>query len=222
MATIKSLNVTQAVSETEKFLRTESSLSESTRTSIQTLIDAVTLFSRRLGLNSSNSSIPPSKDPRGPVKKTPRKGIKRKPGAQPGHKGTTLKRTETPDEIEELHIDRRTVPVGFYKTIGHETRQIFDIQISLFVKEYRAEIIENQNGDQYVAEFPVGVTQAAQYGNQTKASSVYLSQFQLVPLDRVCDYFEDQAGIPISKGSIANFNVEASEKLEKFEIWAKK
>ena len=77
-------------------------------------------------------------------------------------------------------------------------------------------------GSSHVAEFPVGVTQAAQYGNQTKASSVYLSQFQLVPLDRVRDYFEDQAGIAISKGSIANFNVEASRKLEKFEVWAKK
>lgn len=222
MTTIKSLNVSQAVSDTELFLKNENSLSESTRKSIQTLIDAVTLFSSRLGLNSSNSSIPPSKDPRGSIKKTPRKGVKRKPGAQPGHKGTTLKKTDAPDEIEELHIDRRTVPTGFYKTIGHETRQVFDIQISLFVKEYRAEIIENQNGDQYVAEFPDGVTQAAQYGNQTKASSVYLSQFQLVPLDRVRDYFEDQAGIPISKGSIANFNVEASERLEKFEMWAKK
>ena len=113
------------------------------------------------------------------------------------------------------------MPRGFYKTTGYETRQVFDINTSLFVKEYRAEIIEDEQGMEYVAKFPDGVTQAAQYGNLTKASAVYLSQYQLVPLDRVRDYFEDQAGIPISKGSIANFNVEASQKLDNFVDWAK-
>ncbi len=140
---------------------------------------------------------------------------------QKGHKGSTLKKVEHPDKVEDIQIDRRTVPPGFYKTIGWDESQVFDILISLHVTEYRAEIIENEHGDQYVATFPEKVTQAAQYGNSTKASSVYLSQFQLVPLDRVRSYFEDQAGIPISKGSIANFNAEASQKLEKFEEWAK-
>jgi hypothetical protein len=37
VTTIKSLNVTQAVSDTEVFLKTENSLPESTRKSIQTL-----------------------------------------------------------------------------------------------------------------------------------------------------------------------------------------
>lgn len=200
----------------------EVQLSESDRRTIQALIDAVTVLSNRLSTDSSNSSIPPSLDPNRP-RDTKRQspGEKRKPGAQQGHAGTTLKRVHNPDETEDLHVDRRTVPRGFYKTVGYETRQVFDINISLFVKEYRAEIIEDEQGEQYVASFPDGVTQAAQYGNLTKASSVYLSQQQLIPLDRVRDYFEDQAGIPISKGSIANFNVEASQKLDKFEDWAK-
>ena len=75
---------------------------------------------------------------------------------------------------------------------------------------------------QYVAEFPDGVRRATQYGNSTKACSVYLSQYQLVPLERVKDFFQAQAGIPISKGSIANFNVEASRKLDCFMDWARK
>jgi len=44
-------------------------------------------------------------------------------------------------------------------------------------------------------------TQAAQYGNLTKASAVYLSQYQLIPLDRVKEFFQDQAGIPM-KGTV--------------------
>lgn len=220
--TIKSLSVTQAITDAKLLLKSAAPLSEADKSTIQTLIDAVTALSNRLGINSSNSSVPPSKDSFGSRKKRQSKGTQRKPGAQPGHKGSTLKRVDNPDEVEEISINRRTVPQGFYKTIGYEVRQVFDINVSLSVKEYRAEIIEDQQGVQYVAEFPVGITQAAQYGNQTKASAVYLSQFQLVPLDRVRGYFQDQAGIPISKGSIANFNVEASRMLEEFELWAKR
>lgn len=221
MITVKSLNVSQAVKNAMSLLESNASLSPEDQSTIQTLIDAVNLLSNRLGINSTNSSKPPSQDTNRVRKKTQSKGVARKPGAQEGHKGSTLKRIDNPDEIQEITIDRRTVPQSFYKTIGYERRQVFDINISLWVKEYRAEIIKDQQGSEYVAEFPEGVTQAAQYGNHTKASSVYLSQFQLIPLDRVRDYFQDQAGIAISKGSIANFNVEAAEKLKKFEVWAK-
>ena len=220
--TIKSLNITQALSEARSLIQSDEPLSKTEKSAIQVLIDAVVLLTNRVNTNSGNSSIPPAMDPNRPRKRRSQsKGKKRKPGGQKGHKGSTLKKVEHPDEVEDIQIDRRTVPPGCYKTIGWDERQVFDILISLHVTEYRAEIIENEHGDQYVATFPESVTQAAQYGNSTKASSVYLSQFQLVPLDRVRNYFEDQAGIPISKGSIANFNTEAYQKLEKFEEWAK-
>jgi transposase len=48
-----------------------------------------------------------------------------------------------------------------------------------------------------------------------------MSQFQLVPQDRVYNYFKDQIGLPVSKGSIFNFNREAFNKLAYFEEWAK-
>ncbi len=47
--------------------------------------------------------------------------------------------------------------------------------------EYQAEILVNENGDHYVAEFPKGVTEPAQYGSSVSATAVYLSQFQLIP-----------------------------------------
>lgn len=218
-----SLNIFQTIGDAEQLLLREVQLSASDRGTIRMLIDAVTMLTNRLKTDSSNSSMPPSLDPNRPrdsKKQSP--GERRKPGGQEGHKGNTLKRVSNPNETEDIHIDRRTVPRSFYQTIGYETRQVFDINISLFVKEYRAEIIEDEHGDQYVAEFPDGVRQAAQYGNLTKASAVYLSQYQLVPLERVKDFFQAQAGIPISKGSIANFNVEASLKLDGFMDWAKK
>jgi transposase len=58
-----------------------------------------------------------------------------------------------------------------------------------------------------------------QYGNGIKAHAVYLSYFQLLPYGRVEDYFRDQLQIPISSGTICNFNQDASERLQPFEAW---
>jgi transposase len=49
-----------------------------------------------------------------------------------------------------------------------------------------------------------------QYGSQIKAHSVYLSQFQLLPYQRIQDYFQDQLGIPLSTGSLVNFNLDTA------------
>lgn len=51
--------------------------------------------------------------------------------------------------------------------------------------------------------------------------AVYLNQFQLLPYARVLDFFKTQANIPISLGSLCNFNEEAYERLAEFEEMAK-
>ena len=65
--------------------------------------------------------------------------------------------------------------------------------------------------------FPDGVTRPAQYGASIQTQSVYMSQYQLIPYQRVAHYFRDQAGISISEGSVDNFNQRAYQRLEKFE-----
>lgn len=190
---------------------------------VSDLFEVVAFLTNRLGLNSNNSSKPPSQDPnREKPVKTARGRKRRKPSGQKGHKGNCLKPVEKPTESEEILIDRRTLPHGQYRRVGFETRQVFDIEISFSVKEYRGEILENEKGEQYVAEFPEGVTEPAQYGNTVKAHSVYMSQFQLVPLARVEDHFRDQLGLLLSKGSISNWNALAYQKLESFEEWARR
>ena len=52
---------------------------------------------KKKGLNSKNSSIPPSQDPN--RKKESKAKGKRKIGGQKEHNGTTLKAVEEPDEI---------------------------------------------------------------------------------------------------------------------------
>lgn len=170
-------------------------------------------------MNSKNSSKPPSRDPNR-IRQT-RIKTGNKPGGQKGHIGTTLQRVDDPDRIEVINVDRRSLPPGKYKTVGFEARQVFDIDISRLVIEYRAQILEDEKGNRFVAQFPEAVTRPAQYGKGFKAHSVYMSQFQLVPYSRIQDYFADQPNIPISEGSVFNFNQEAFELLTEFENRAK-
>ena len=65
--------------------------------------------------------------------------------------------------------------------VGYEAGQVFDMKISREVTEYRAEIVEDVEGNRFVAPFPEGITKAAQYGAELKAHAVYMSQYQLIP-----------------------------------------
>jgi transposase len=105
--------------------------------------------------------------------------------------------------------------------VEYEARQVFDIDISRVVTEYRAQLLEDDNCNRHVAPFPQGVTKAVQYGTGIKAHAVYLSQFQLIPYNRIQDYFADQLHIPISEGSIFNFNRQAFYALDVFENHAR-
>ncbi len=58
-----------------------------------------------------------------------------------------LETKEDPDEIEELKLNSSALPKGKYTFIGYETRQVHDLDISVNVKEYRAEVWEDQNGN---------------------------------------------------------------------------
>lgn len=217
------VSVAELVAKARQEIENAKEIPESLKKTMETLLDVVVTLSNQLGLNSSNSSKPPSQDRnrKRNVSKASGRKRKRRPGGQDGHKGNRLKPVAEPTEIEEIKIDRKSLPPGKYTHIGYEARQVFDVVVSLHVKEYRAEIVKDQKGNQFVADFPPGITQTAQYASSVKATSVYLSQYQLIPYARVTDCFRDQFGLPISPGSAVNFNAEAYEKLAGFEEWAK-
>ena len=218
---IEDIDVDSAINSVKELLKKESDLSPALRSALEVLLVLVSLLLNRITLNSKNSSKPPSTDPN--RKRTSKKGKSdRKPGGQKGHNGTTLEPVDDPDEVTELKIDLRTLPKGpQYQEVGYEIRQIIDIDISRFVTEYRAQILEDNQGNRFVASFPEGVKRPVQYGFNLKANAVYMSQYQLIPYDRIRDHFQDQIHIPVSAGSIFNFNKDAYERLEPFDQWAK-
>lgn len=218
---VEDIDVNQTLEKARQLLKEDKGLSPASQSVFEVLILLVSILVNRLGLNSRNSHIPPSKEPlRHRRTKSPGRG--KKPGGQKGHNGTTLEKIDNPDAIEDILIDRTTLPPGHYQNAGFEARQVFDMKVSLHVKEYRAEILKDRHGRLFVADFPEGVACATQYGPEVKAQSVYLSQFQLIPLARVENHFDHQVGLALSKGSIANFNREAYARLAPFESWIKK
>lgn len=213
--TIQNIDIDATLKRVKTLLVEEEELSPTMRSMVELLVLLVTLLVNSLNLNSSNSSKPPSSDPnRKKVRKA--KGGK-KAGGQKGRVGVTLQKVDDPDKIEDIRLDRRKLPPERYKEVGYESRQVFGIEISRVVTEYRAQILEDSKGKRFVAPFPKEVTKAVQYGKSVKAHSVYMSQFQLIPYNRVQDYFKEQLQIPISSGSVYNFNLEAYDLLGEFE-----
>ena len=217
--TIQNIDIEATIEKAQNLIREDKNMSAAAKSMFELLILVITLLANRLNLNSTNSSKPPASDPN--RKKRPKRKTGKKTGGQKGHVGTTLKKVDDPDKVEVIKIDRRKLPAGQYRQVGFDSRQVFDIDISRVVTEYRAQILEDAKGNRFVASFPEGVTKAVQYGTGIKAHSVYMSQFQLVPYNRIQDYFADQLDIPVSEGSIFNFNKEAFRFLDDFESLVK-
>lgn len=214
------ISINAAITEVENLLKKEENISPTLKAAIKILIVLITMLAQRFGLNSKNSSKPPADD-KNRERGSNREKSGKKPGGQNGHIGTKLKKIACPDRIETIKIDRRTLPKGDYKEVGFETRQVFDVEINCVVTEYRAQILEDQNGKRFVADFPAFVKSDVQYGSEVKVNSVYMSQFQLLPYNRIQDQFSDQMDLPLSAGTIFNFNQEAYDLLERFESIAK-
>lgn len=217
---LNNISINTAIKEAEELIEKDSSLSPAIKTTIKMLIMLISLLAGRLHLNSKNSSKPPADD-KNRKRGSNNKKSGKKPGGQNGHVGVKLKKVDCPDRVEIIKIDKRSLPKGDYKEVGFESRQVFDIEINRVITEYRAQIVEDQNGKRFVAEFPSFVKSDVQYGAEVKVNSVYMSQFQLLPYNRIQDQFSDQMHLPLSTGTIFNFNQEAYDLLERFESIAK-
>ncbi|MBF0142869.1 MAG: IS66 family transposase [Magnetococcales bacterium] len=211
--------IRSTVDQVRHLLHEETTISPALRTTLEMLLLVVTILLNRVGLNSHNSSKPPSDDPN--RKKASRDSHGNKPGGQKGHTGSNLEPVATPDEIIILKVDPSTLPKGAYRDDGFESRQVFDVDISVHVTEYQAQILVDQRGKRWVAPFPQDVSATVQYGNSVKAGAVYMSQYQLLPYNRVEEQFADLFHIPLSAASVFNFNQDAFTRLEPFEQWVK-
>lgn len=183
---------------------------QSTRSELQSALAEIKRLKDLLAKNSRNSSKPPSTDgfkKEKPCPKSQREQSGKHTGGQPGHEGHKLKRVEIPDEISLKKVVQCShCQNNLSHVLAHDVkkRQIFDIPpMDLHVTEHQAEVkICPHCLKETCADFPEGLVQEAQYGHRIKALVTYLSQYQMIPYDRIQQFFEHRFDHIISEGTI--------------------
>lgn len=177
---------------------------------------------RRLGLDSSNSSKPPSSDGlKKPARvRSLRERSERTSGGQKGHKGETLRQTANPDEIVDHHPEKCEgcgQPLTEETSTGFGARQVFDLPQPqpLVVTEHRAHECQCRNcGALTRADFPEGVNAPVQYGARIAAFVVYLLHFQMLPEDRLALLMADLFGVKLCAATIARMSRSCAVRLQ--------
>ncbi len=198
-------------------------LIDSLRREIEALRAENAELRRRLNLDSSNSSKPPSSDG---LKKKPRvlKSLRtrsgKRSGGQKGHRGDTLRQVAEPDAIVEHAAEVcahcwALLPAD--SKVAEERRQVFDLpEKPLIVTEHRAAVHDCPAcRGRTRATFPEGVVSPAQYGERVRAAAVYLNAQQLVPEERTAQVLQDLFGAAAACGaSVAAWVRRKAEALE--------
>ncbi len=164
----------------------------------------------RLALNSRNSSNPPSSNAPAQRPKSSRTPSGKKPGAQQGHPGKTLKMSPTPDRV--VHHSASSCHnwgENLADTEGKETddqRQVFDIlPLKIDITEHRClNKICPRCQRLNCGESPSSVTPGAQYGPHLKSLLIYLVQYHLLPWQRTCEVIGDLFRQIIAEGTISS------------------
>ena len=191
---------------------------------VQHLETQVHELKARLSKDSSNSSKPPSSD--GLKKRKPkslRKQSDKKPGGQQGRVGKGLAQINNPDVVV-THTPVNCAECGLnlndVQGFCVEQRQVFDIpQPIIHVEEHRVEEKKCPCcGETSRASFPENIKGPVQYGDRVRALIAYFSHEHFIPVDRVCEIFEDIFGITLSPGTCANVNEQLFTNLEVFEV----
>jgi transposase len=191
-------------------------------TRIGQLTARMTVIEARIGMNSANSSKPPSSDGYAkPNPKSLRKSSGRKPGGKKGHSGTTLCRVAEPDEIVVHEPGRCVCGCGLDDATVEqvESRQVFDLPEKLvWVTEHRMVSKTCPHcGCTVRAVAPPQAPGPVQYGPRIRAMVVYLRDVLMLPYQRLTDFCDDVLGVGICTRSVETTQKQVYETLTSFE-----
>jgi transposase len=167
----------------------------------------------RLGLNSTNSSLPPSRDLYR-AKREARPRSERRPGAQPGHK-PQLYQLKVPDEV--IDVFPQACSCGHSLEISstfHAEQKIEIPPVKPYVTEYRLyHGVCHACGKKKAASLPEEVNPDL-LGNNAKAIISSLSGFFHNSKRDIQQVLKDIFHLPISLGLVSNTEKRVSQKLK--------
>jgi len=177
---------------------------------------------RRLNQNSTNSNLPSSRDlfKKSKIVSTREKSDKLS-GGQPGHKGSNLKQTATPDSVEihtpqtciECDANLVDMPVD---TVAK--RQEITVESYKYTREHQ---VESKTctccGKKNVGKFPEHIKGPVQYSAAIQADIVYAVLQQMISCKRFRQEMREKYDVNISDGTIANAIDALAKNLSGFE-----
>ena len=185
---------------------------------LELLSEQVQVLQEQLKKDSHNSHLPPSSDRFHRQPKSLRKKSGKKAGGQPGHPGTTLMLSPTPDTVimhaveQCVHCQRDLREI---ESLQVERRQVIDLPVKrVLVIEHQAEQKCCPTCQQISSgTFPENVSAPVQYGAAFGAVGVYLVQQQLLPYERACEVMQDLLGPTMSEGTLQTLVQRCAERL---------
>lgn len=176
---------------------------------------------RRLGMDSSNSSKPPSSDGLGKAKRSS-SGSPGKRGKPRGAPGATMRLADDPDESHDCPpstcggCGQGLVGADEY---SRYRRQVFEVPPlpKPHVTEYRViSLVCPCCGEVTSGAAPDGVTGRVQYGPGAKARMVYLRGAQFLPFGRAATALDVLCGLRVAPVTVLNAVREAAGRLGPF------
>jgi transposase len=186
------------------------------------LSEQVQALQDQLKKDSHNSHLPPSSDRFHRQPKSLRQKSGKKAGGQPGHPGSTLMLSPTPDTVimhaveqcEHCQRDLRDV-----ESLRVERRQVIDLPVKrVLVIEHQAQQKCCPTCQQIsMAAFPENVSAPVHYGAAFGAVGVYLVQQHLLPYERACEVMQDLLGPSMSEKTLQTLVQRCAERLSPVE-----
>ena len=193
---------------------------------IEALLAEIEQLKRRVGMDSSNSSMPPGSDgPAARAKRVKQRRSKRSPrprGGQAGHEGHHLQRVGDPDFVQVL------APAGcggcgrdLSGVVGRVASrvQVFDTPpVKLQVTEYRLLAADCPGcGKATRAAAPAGVAGPCCYGPNVRAATALLACNGHMSIERAADLMGVLLDAPVSTGFAGGLVRRVAERLVGFE-----
>lgn len=161
-----------------------------------------------LNKDSSNSSIPPSKDEKQKKKKVNlREKSNKKTGGQKGHKGVTFTKQDVEELMKKENVKKETIEHGNPRGKYCITKYEIDTKTIVIVKEHK--FYFNKRKERKI---PKEFVSDVHYGENFKTLCDIMIVEEVISLERIKEFVEILTGglLKISEGSLVNWLKEKS------------
>jgi transposase len=173
----------------------------------------------QLGMNSKNSSKPPSTDGfKKPKPKSLRESSGKSPGAQKGHKGSGLKlMNKEPDEVIRHFPQKCQICPRFELCKGNcvvsQSRNEIDIIVKTKLVAHECMVCECPHLNKTInGDFPDHIKSTTQYGMNLRSFATALNTLGMVSIQRIHEILASAFDIQISTGTIFSILKDAAIK----------